>query len=123
MQTRSDTQNYTVEWLRDAVRYGRFADEPKLLQLWMLKEQELTSSCHCRGTNWKCCADELTVLLDTICDDLVPTRWRTQCVEAINLPLYRLQRLVQTDAEYEALRHYFRKVKSLTDFHRDTAVN
>lgn len=86
MQALSDTQNYTVEWLRDAVRYGRFPDEPRLLQVWMLKEKELASSCRCRGADWKCCADELTVLLDTICDDLVPMHWRRQCVDAINLP-------------------------------------
>ena len=97
--TRSTAKQVHLECnrLKSKVRFGHAPDAHHLFDEWMRLDESLsveTSHAKCR-----CYERQCRVLLDAICDELVPTQWRCACLDQINKPLRKLLKLSKTDEQ------------------------
>jgi len=103
-----DIQTTAINSIRQKVRYAEDEDNPQLLSFWLLAEQTLfTGSVTCadEDARWQMHQGQFRLLLDVICDNLLPEHWRQLCLDNIYRPLTDLNRLSQCDTSKDRLRH------------------
>lgn len=94
--------------LRNKIRYGSEPDNPSLITLWLIQENEFISTDISLEENWQRHESQFRLLLETVVDELVPSHWRCLCLDYIYKPLSSLQRLSTTDStskKFHSLMH------------------
>ena len=85
--------------LRENIRYALEPDNPALIPMWISRETQLSGDNDSTVSYRRHLHEaQFHLLLDTICDELLPWQWRCSCLDAIYLPLAALRKL-STDRE------------------------
>lgn len=96
-------QNITA--LTHIVRYGKAPNSPQILNSF-LKESELLAEIGETTEKLNQHLRTAQVLLDTICDSLVPKHWRLQCLDNIYRPLHHAQRVAKNEQEQTKINRF-----------------
>lgn len=91
-----------IQLLRKKIRHGTEPDNPELVNLWLLMEEEAVRDCH--KVRWAMYQRQFDLLLESISDELNSLSWRHWCLDNINRPLINLKRLVSTHKEQQEFR-------------------
>jgi hypothetical protein len=85
--------------LKSHIRFGHKPDAHYLFEEWMRMEEALTISQP--SAKRRCFERQCRVLIDAVCDELVPQQWRCACLDQINKPLQRLKALTSTPEQQQ----------------------
>lgn len=91
-----------IEELEHVIRYAIYPDSPDLLHHYLRIGKKY-------ATTWPKSAQHVVherifdLLIEVICDPLLPKHWRELCVDHIYLPLSDLERLASTDAQINSV--------------------
>ena len=103
----------TMKELEKCVRRGENPDSPELLYAYLdlyktkfPKVPVQASQAYLTGV--------VDLLLDTICDPLVPYQWRTLCLDNIYKPVFDLSNLPRTETNRKILRNKIYEIGVLT---------
>jgi len=100
-------QTTAINSIRQKVRYAEDEDNPDLLSFWLMAEQTLftgSNSFSDEDARWQLYQGQFRLLLDAICDNLLPEHWRLLCLDNIYRPLTELNRISQCENTKERLR-------------------
>ncbi len=101
-------QTAAINSIRQKVRYAQDDNNPQLLTFWLMAEQSLFTSSNINtddDARWLMYQGQFRLLLDVICDNLIPEHWRQLCLDNIYRPLTELNRLSQCEDKKKRLRH------------------
>jgi hypothetical protein len=101
-------QTTAINSIRQKVRYAEDEDNPQLLSFWLMAEQTLLSGSDLNqddAERWNMYQGQFRLLLDAVCDNLLPEHWRKLCLDNIYRPLTELSRISECDASKDRLRH------------------
>jgi hypothetical protein len=101
-------QTNAINSIRKKIRYAEDQENPQLLPFWLMAEQTLFTGSYFNGdqiARQKMYQDQFRLLLDVICDNLLPRHWRELCLDNIYRPLTELNRISQCEASKKRLRH------------------
>ncbi len=101
-------QTAAINSIRQKVRYAQDDNNPQLLTFWLMAEQSLFTSSNINADDdarWLMYQGQFRLLLDVICDNLIPEHWRQLCLDNIYRPLTELNRLSQCEDKKKRLRH------------------
>ncbi len=82
-----------INLIRYKIRNGSEPDNPTLFFLWFNYEEKLLSDDNCLKFQRSIYESQFNLLLDAVIDELVPKRWRCQCLDQIYRPLTALKRI------------------------------
>ena len=102
-----EIQTAAINSIRQKVRYAEDEDNPQLLSLWLMAEQTLFTESDFNadyGARWQLYHGQFRLLLDAICDNLLPEHWRQLCLDNIYRPLTDLSRISQCEKSKDNLR-------------------
>jgi hypothetical protein len=101
-------QTTAINGIRHKVRYAEDENNPQLLSFWLMAEQALFASSDINiddDEKWQMYQGQFRLLLDVICDNLIPEHWRQLCLDNIYRPLTELNRISHCDISKKRLRH------------------
>jgi len=93
-------QTAAINSIRKKVRYGEDENNPQILLFWLMAEQTLFTSSDINTDDderWQMYQAQFRLLLDVICDNLLPEHWRQLCLDNIYRPLIDLNRISQCE--------------------------
>lgn len=79
--------------LSHLVRYGLRPEQPRLMQRWLAQSKQAKLDDEAL---WLLHEHQFYLLLETLCDDLVPSHWRSLCLDHIYQPLMALNELAKS---------------------------
>ena len=100
-------QTTAINSIRQKVRYAEDEDNPQLLSFWLMAEQTLFTGSDLHvddAARWHMYQGQFRLLLDAICDNLLPEHWRQLCLDNIYRPLTDLSRISECEASKGRLR-------------------
>lgn len=103
-----DIQTSAINSVRQKVRYAEDEDNSQLLSFWLMAEQTLFSGSNAYAdgdARWKMHQGQFRLLLDVVCDNLLPEHWRKLCLDNIYRPLTELNRISVCEPSKDRLRH------------------
>jgi hypothetical protein len=109
-----DIQTTAINNLRQKVRYAEDQYNPQLLALWLTEEKILFDTSDEQGSDdahWRIYQGQFILLLDAICDTLLPEHWRQLCLDNIYRPLINLNRISQCESSQQRLRNLWLELK------------
>lgn len=101
-------QTRAINSIRKKIHYAEDKENPELVLFWLTAEQTLFTGSYFSGDNaarQKMYQDQFRLLLDVICDNLIPLHWRQLCLDNIYRPLTELNRVSHCAASKKKLRH------------------
>jgi len=114
------THTYSLVWLknhqkmmRTTIRNASKPDAPHLIDEWLHFEQELLTS---KGSHFSAYVDQCRLLLETVCDELLPSYWRCSCLDALNKPLYHLKMHASSSDEMQTYSAFVNEIRMMTHF-------
>ncbi len=105
--THFNIQTAAINNIRHKVRYAEDEDNPELLSFWLMAEQTLftgSDTFNDEEARWQMYQGQVRLMLDVICDNLLPEHWRHLCLDNIYRPLTELNRLSQCEVSKDRLR-------------------
>jgi len=101
-------QTAAINSIRQKVRYGEDENNPQILSFWLMAEQTLFTGSDINTDDdderWQMYQAQFRLLLDVICDNLLPEHWRQLCLDNIYRPLTDLNRISQCETSKKRLR-------------------
>jgi hypothetical protein len=101
-------QTTAINSIRHKVRYADDENNPQLLSFWLMAEQTLFAGSDINiddDEKWQMYQGQFRLLLDVICDNLIPEHWRQLCLDNIYRPLTELNRISHCDMSKKRLRY------------------
>ena len=99
--------------LENCVRRGKKPDSPELLYSYLELHAKKLPQVGVQASQAYLTA-MIDLLLETICDPLVPYQWRALCLDNIHKPLFDLSNLPKTDKNRRILRNKIYEIGVLT---------
>ena len=99
--------------LEKRVRFGKNPDSPDLLYTYLDLYKEQLSEVGVEAAQ-SYLTEIIDLLLETICDPLVPYQWRALCLDNIYKPVFDLSKLPKTKDNRRILRNKTREISVLT---------
>ena len=105
-------QNNEINKLRYKVRYGNEVNNPNLVNNWFSMEESLNNSD--TDSKWQLYQAQFSLLIDVLADDMLPSHWRTWCLDNIYKPLNALQRLVGDQQQHYQLNEMYNELRIIS---------
>lgn len=114
------TNTYSQMWLRNhqrklrqAIRNASQPDTPNLINEWLQLEQELLCLS---GSYFTVYANQCRLLLETVCDEFLPSHWRCCCLDALNKPLLNMKAYARTANEIQHYNALANEIRTMTHY-------
>ena len=99
--------------LEKRVRFGKNPDSPDLLYTYLGLYKEKLSEAGVEASQ-AYLTEIIDLLLETICDPLVPYQWRALCLDNIHKPVFDLSKLSKTKDNRRIFRNKTHEISVLT---------
>ena len=109
------------EELEECVRLGKNPDSPDLLYTYLDLYKEQLSQVGVEASQ-AYLARIIDLLIETICDPLVPCQWRALCLDNIHKPVFDLSNLPKTENTRTILRNKTYEIGVLTRHYSNMEV-
>lgn len=110
------TANQHIVKLQHQIRYATSPDSPELIGVWLRMTQDASKTLSAKNRRAQHRA-EFRLLLDTYCDELLPTHWRDTCLNAINRPLVALNGLSQSADHQKEIKALLNELRVTSHFY------
>jgi len=109
-----NARGYKMKTLYRKIRYAEESDNP-LLFVHFLELEFCKGNCNLAYQRQRLIS-QFQLLIDTMSDELLPVHWRKQCLDNIHQPLFKLQRLVNSDESAQQVKALFYELRIMSQY-------